>query len=379
MNKQTVRITFCFAALLAVLLITVTACGGGIEPSSPGTGSIEQLRDIVDTTRLDSTRSVGPSIPDVGSLSETQKETLTSLNKVDDYPLYTMYYKGGYQTRQAGLGRIPSQTALSQGPEPPGWGCTLFTTLADEGSKLYGRNFDWQYSPALLIFTDPPGGYASVSMVDISYLVDDYRQQNLEDLPLSERMPLLQAPYWTFDGMNEAGLAIGMAAVNESRIPNDSGKETIDSLRIMREILDHARDVDEALAIMERYNIDWADGPTLHYLIADQTGRAVLLEFVDGEMQILPNEPAWHQATNFLVSQDPNNSKSRCWRYELVENTLTNTAGVLTDESAISLLADVSVESTQWSIVYDISDGDVTVAIGRDFINPHRFKLTMDD
>ena len=36
---------------------------------------------------------------------------------------------------------------------------------------VYGRNFDWQYSPALLLFTNPPDGYASVSMVDIEYLV----------------------------------------------------------------------------------------------------------------------------------------------------------------------------------------------------------------
>ena len=35
---------------------------------------------------------------------------------------------------------------------------------------LLGRNFDWYEHPALILFTDPPDGYASVSMVDISYL-----------------------------------------------------------------------------------------------------------------------------------------------------------------------------------------------------------------
>jgi penicillin V acylase-like amidase (Ntn superfamily) len=32
----------------------------------------------------------------------------------------------------------------------------------------------------------------------------------------------LQAPYLPFDGMNEHGLAIGMAAVPESTMPHDA-------------------------------------------------------------------------------------------------------------------------------------------------------------
>jgi hypothetical protein len=41
------------------------------------------------------------------------------------------------------------------------WACTCFSTKTEQGSQLLGRDFDW---------SDPPGRYASVSMVDISYL-----------------------------------------------------------------------------------------------------------------------------------------------------------------------------------------------------------------
>ena len=379
MNKQTVRITFCFAALLTVLLIAVTACTGGNESGAPDFDSTEVFENTADTAKIEPTVAPSPDLSNSGQLSDAQAATLASLRKVDDFPLYTMHYEGNYVAYQSKLNAASGQSLYAQVSAQPAWACTLFTALADKDSKLYGRNFDWRYSPSLLLFIEPPDGYASVSMVDIAYLVDEKDVDRLVDLPLIERQALLQTPFWPFDGMNEHGLAIRMAAVDGSRMPYDPDKETIDSLRIMREILDHARDVDEALAIVERYYIDWAGGPALHYLIADQTGRAVLLEFVDGEMQILPNEPAWHQATNFLVSQDPNNSKSGCWRYELVENTLTNTAGVLTEEGAISLLADVSVESTQWSTVYDMSDGIVTVVVGRNYKSPHRFSLRMDD
>ena len=64
---------------------------------------------------------------------------------------------------------------------------------------LYGRNFDWQYSPALLLFTDPPDGYASVSMVDIAYLgFDGKKAGTVTDLSLTERARLLFAPSWPF-------------------------------------------------------------------------------------------------------------------------------------------------------------------------------------
>ena len=95
---------------------------------------------------------------------------------------------------------------------------------------LFGRNFDWEYSPAVLLFTHPPGGYASVSMVDIAYLGFDEDQVNsLTELTLEERQALLNAPEWPFDGMNEKGLVIGMAAVPPGQMPYDPDKKTIGS------------------------------------------------------------------------------------------------------------------------------------------------------
>jgi Flp pilus assembly protein TadD len=39
---------------------------------------------------------------------------------------------------------------------------------------FYGRNFDWDFSPALLLFTNPPDGYASVSRGDLDRAISDY-------------------------------------------------------------------------------------------------------------------------------------------------------------------------------------------------------------
>jgi hypothetical protein len=84
--------------------------------------------------------------------------TLKTLEKVDDYPLYTMTYYGDYRDRLSSeLNRRDVAADLTFSSQPA-WGCSLFAALGDEHNMLYGRNFDWEHSPALLLFTNEPGG-----------------------------------------------------------------------------------------------------------------------------------------------------------------------------------------------------------------------------
>src|SRR5512135_1360165 len=158
-----------------------------------------------------------PGMQPNGTLTSEQAATLGSLELVDDYPLYTMHYTASYSGR-AGPATAPRSVAAldfpAQGTCRAEWGCSLFAALGNENNRLLGRNFDWEFSPALLLFTDPEDGYASVSMVDIAYLgFQGDRSRNLTSLPLEDRRRLLDAPALPFDGMNEEGLAVGMAAV----------------------------------------------------------------------------------------------------------------------------------------------------------------------
>lgn len=317
--------------------------------------------------------SPSPAPPTVTSspvpldLTPDEIATLQSLEQVDDYPLYVMHYVGAYE--EAGASRVD--------PSGPGWSCSLFAALGDEDNRLYGRNFDWVYSPALLLFTDPPDGYASVSMVDMAYLDFAAGQlSGLADLSLAEREPLLVTPFWPFDGMNEHGLAVGMAAVPASEMPYDPTLPTIDSLSIIRLMLDHARTVDEAVDILAGHNIDWAGGPPLHYLIADPSGRAVLVEFYDGEMVLLPNENPWHLATNHLrVTAEGDGG---CDRYALIERTLVEGEGRLTLAQAMGLLSAVSQPAvTQWSVVYGMRSGEIRVALGGAYDAVHTFQFDL--
>jgi hypothetical protein len=307
--------------------------------------------------------------------SETETKTLDSLKQIDGYPLFAMrYYQEEYASGQPFSLPVAQESDLY-----PGWGCSLFTVLLDEDHLLYGRNFDWTFSPALLLYTDPPDGYASVSMVAIEFLeFSTQSADKLLDLPLEKRAGLLRAPRFPFDGMNEHGLVVAMAAVPQADTLDDPSKDRMTSLVIIREILDHARDVDEAVDLIGNYNIFWGGLP-LHYLIADATGRAVLVEFYQGEMRVLENEQPWYSATNFVLSsvEDPGGN---CWRYDRIDNRLNEEQGLLDTESAMELLADVSQKSsetpTQWSVVYQMGHREMSIAMGMDYENVLTFRFS---
>jgi hypothetical protein len=217
-------------------------------------------------------------------------------------------------------------------------------------------------------------------MVDIVYLgFGGEAAYTLTDRPLTELVSLLNAPFLPFDGMNEAGLAIGMAAVPDGNMSPDSTKPTIDSVGIIRQMLDHAGSVEEAVEFLRSYNVSMEGGPPIHYLLADNLGKAVLVEFYQGEMIVIPNEEPWHLATNFLRADLGESAEGVCWRYDRILTQLEESKGTISPESALDLLRKVSQDGTQWSVVYGMSVGSVDVVMGRQYEEPHHFSLNRSD
>jgi hypothetical protein len=139
------------------------------------------------------------------------------------------------------------------------------------------------------------------------------------------------------------------------------------------EVLDHARTVKEAVKLFEKYNIDFHGGPPIHYLIADAGGEAVLVEIYQGELIVLPHEEQWHLATNHLRCVATGDGG--CPRYSTLSKRLTKTYGLLSEKQAMRLLSDVAQEGTQWSVVYNMTNGDISVVIGQAYMNVYPFNL----
>ena len=300
--------------------------------------------------------------------AEQMQKSLASVRKVDDHPLYEMRFVGDYDAEA----NLFSQLDL---PAKMPWGCSLFVAYGKEGNAYYGRNFDWQNNPALLLHTNPSNGYASISMVDVSYLGYSRKDEKFDSL--DGRQALLKAPLIPFDGINEHGLTVGMAAVGNTKIPHDPEKPTVGSVQIIRLMLDQARTVDEALAIMQRYNIVGVGGPLIHYLIADAEGNSALVEQKDGQRHIHRNDTNWQSATNFYLTGEET-PLQQCHRFAAIHRRMMDTGGNLSIDQTFALLKNVAQRETRWSVVYDLNQACAHVAMSRRFNNRHRFSVRSD-
>jgi len=297
-------------------------------------------------------------------------KTLASLKKVDNHPLYVMNYRSRYffdLFSEVGTDWSVYQKVYKAAvPEA----CTSFAALNPEGQAVFGRNFDWKHRSSLLLFTDPPNGYASVSMVDLYYL----GLEGMQEIPWSKRFILLATPYATIDGMNECGVAIAQNAVPRRNFPKDPNKPTLLNSQIVRLVLDHAKDVDEALDLIGQYNIDFAD-TCVHFHIADTSGNSAVVEYVDGGISIVRGEKNWQVSTNYLFSEP---LQPDCWRYKKASETLAKEQGDITNEQAMNILQGTSQDMTTWSIVYNLNTGGINLALGKDYDDVHTFKLSME-
>ncbi|UJW30924.1 linear amide C-N hydrolase [Saccharothrix sp. AJ9571] len=304
-----------------------------------------------------------PAPPGSPAPSDAQL-TLASLRRVDDHPLWTMTFHGAYDR----------YTGMAQDPARPGSGCSLFTAHGDPAAPLFGRNFDYPQQPVLLLFTTPPAGYASVSLVDTSNLG---LPREVDFATETGRQALLNAPLLPYDGMNAKGLTIGMATTPEAEPTRHPGRGKVGGIRVMRLALDEAATVDEAIAVFERYNVDFTAGPPLHYLVADAHGQAAVLEFVEGTMVVHRQHGPWQALVNFELTGTDEATRQADPRYATASRVLTGSAGRLDPGQAMDLLSQVHQGHTQWSVVYGQKTGEVRVSTGRRYDTVHTFHLPL--
>ena len=304
-------------------------------------------------------------------ITETVSTDIFTLSKIKDYPLFEMNYLMDYR----------QDSTASTEKESSSFACSLFAATNSQGGYMLGRNFDWDPNPIVILHTSPTNGYRSISMVNLGFLgiSKDQAEKFMSKIDVYKNK-LAMVPFVPVDGMNEKGLAVGMAAVPEGSDRLDSAKPVMGSLGIMREILDFAATVDEALAIMNSYRIEFGGGPAVHYLIADTNGDSAIVEYGSGEMNIIRKESEWQAITNFLLEDAGSEPELICNRYKKISEKLTSANGILSIKEGTQLLSDISqgdptVEGTQWSALYDLSQVMLNVSIGMDYKNWQSFSI----
>jgi len=322
---------------------------------------------------------------------------LTTLQRVDDYPLYTMRYLCDYnfdKYLEKGITDNISDSVrrsifsdstwkfletlkiVKNTSHEPANACATIFTVNRKGEKLLGRNFDWINRPILLLETKPDNGLSSFSMVDISYL--GYHDDYLPESFLGASFSLTFSPYVAFDGMNEMGLAVGeMAVPNKYKPKMDSDKVTIGDTHSIRMILDKAENVDEAVALLQKYNINYT---TLawHYLIADREGNSSIIEYVEGQLVEIKKDRKFQICTNFIEYNKSEDEKQvLCRRYKKAYMALDEKDGDINQLEMMQLLEDISQNHTMWSVVYNMTTGDVLVVPGKKYSKIYQYKLAM--
>lgn len=313
--------------------------------------------------------------------------TVTTIRQLEDQ-LFYVDYKADY-----GLDEFLQVGASSDGElkdfiishllnglpldfELPELGCSTFAAKLENGDSVYGRNFDEVACPSMVVVTRPENGYASISMVNLSYI--GYSDKYLPDA-LMNRLMTLAAPYVPLDGVNEKGLTAGMLFISSAPTHQTTDKIDITTTSAVRMILDRCATVEEAVELLSQYDMHASAGGCFHFHIADAQGGSVVVEYVNNEMMVVEEKAA----TNFLFNPMPGVREIGRDRYVKMIDKLEENGGVFEDmRDAMTLLEAVAQHGgpeeragTRWSCIYNQTRLELMLSVNRDYDNLYSFSL----
>ena len=300
-------------------------------------------------------------------------ETINSFSHLGDF--HTINYVGDYEEI---LDYLDGLYVGGQSQMYGEMGCSLFSGIGDSENIFFGRNFDNPQQDVLVGKYNSPGCYESIALnrlADVGLPLGT----NFGNLTQQQKLLLLRSPYFAADGMNSMGVAAGLAYVQEVDVVMHPEKDTIFITRWVREILDHAANVEEAIEISNSYNIvDNMFGPNSlchHLLVTDGNGDSVILEYHDGQFMAISPEPDWQVLTNTPIYNVPLQQLfSLCYRYELLYNALDAQNGEIIDwRNGLDILELPTwgnlYNGTQWSNLFDLNENVMYLSLYRDFDN----------
>ncbi|HBH09034.1 MAG TPA: hypothetical protein DDX40_06515 [Rikenellaceae bacterium] len=341
--------------------------------------------------------------------NDDQKAMVSTLKDLADGHIYSVEYSADYcldeimESRGASssvqlLGKaIPRLTTVPLGKSGAGldFGCSAFCVRSPEGDVLVGRNFDYRFvsSSNMLVHNVTKGARESICISALPFLDKDvYVAGALSDGKTDLSIPVTASIYCCLDGMNDAGLFIGVLSLRGTggAVQHDSKKSDIVPTLAIRLALDGCTSVDEAVEVFRSHNF-FADGENsdsnYHFLIADASGKSVVVEYYrPGEVPPLSDPAAkdWSMnlldtdhVTNFYLSEGWQNVGGGRERYDKLHETLEKKNRVMTEDECMSLLDDVHTDlnseggditsNTQWSVVYNLTKKTATICVDKDY------------
>lgn len=298
-------------------------------------------------------------------ISFSQKDGIDTIATINSFgsegEFYSMDYSGDYNEL---LNWIDDQMTGKSPQTFDPFECSLYSANGDENYQIFGRNFDNPDNDVLLSRFSPPDGHKSMAftrMIDLGFAYGT----NFSGLSFDQKLPLLMSAYFVPDGINEHGLACGLASVDAVQVSIDPTKDTIFVTRLIREILDHAQTVEEALEVANSYNV-FDNGINIishHLLVGTPQGESLVLEYHNGAFQAEETDEDWQVVTNIPVWDIPNQQlMNDCWRYNSLYSELEENQGALTWSEGMVALENVHL-NCPWSAIYDMTNKGIYVSV----------------
>ena len=317
-------------------------------------------------------------------IQDSQRNISIEIEKISNRPFYSMRYCGDDCFDEYLLRGAHSledycafiETALIRNRENPighnNFGCGAFVAQNANSDILFARNMDCECAIPMLLRLNDNSTYRFLSLVNMAFL--DWDESTYDLLEIDSKLTLATA-YSPSDGINEYGFAVATLTDVDATYPKQNDKITLFDMTLPRLLLSKARSVEEAIYYTEKYNFFYDVAP-LHYMVADASGQAAVIEFVDGKMVVTKTENKYLVVTNFTLYGNPTKTGFGKDRYENIQNTVERLGGVISEEDALELLKrNVIPGDEQWSAVYNLTKKTLSVTFSGDYENVHRSKI----
>lgn len=182
--------------------------------------------------------------------------------------------------------------------------CTGITLKSGDGAKILARTIEWGGSDLNSCYVVVPRGH-----VQTSWLLNGTKAGIRFEARYGYVGLAVEKADYVSEGINEAGLSAGLFYFPNygeyEQYDSAHSESTISDLQLVPWLLASFKTVDEAVAAIRQVHVTFADsrGSTVHWRIADGSGRQVVVEiiggkpeFYDNKIGVLTNSPGfeWH-------------------------------------------------------------------------------------
>lgn len=373
--KKITKLTGILAAL--TLIFALGACANGAEETNkPESKNENKGKEILEET-FASTKV--ENIESIDGVYYFEYEGDYGLNAIVEADIKTADELKEALEEIAASKLSLNQNAISLSMNFDGAGCTSITAdkAGSDNEKIFGRNFDYPNGTAMVIHTKPTSGYESISTSYPYYLADEVNWTPSQEKPKEAiGFGLIFVP---MDGMNEKGFYISIleAGGKHDRVNQDEeGKHHVQTTVAVRYLLDNAKSVEEALELLESLNMHDALKTAYHFALADNTGKSVVVEYINNEMKV---QDAKVVTNHYLVENSgktaPKETADTLLRYNTAKAAGEAAGWKMTPEQMRNTLKAAAAKQYDdkgehisiWSAVYEPSAKKVTYYFREDY------------